>query len=129
MAEHPTHLWRPILKRRLAVAAGVLLLWSVAIEARLVYLQVFQYDFLLARADQQQSDTIPLEAKRGDILDRNGEMLAYNVDADTVGAAPGEIVDPLKTINELCRVIEKCTRRAPRYPPNSSGNGWSWLGL
>jgi cell division protein FtsI (penicillin-binding protein 3) len=98
-----------MLKRRLAVAAGVLLLWSVAIEARLVYLQVFQYDFLLSRADQQQSDTIPLEAKRGDILDRNGEMLAYNVDADTVGAAPGEISDPLKTINELCRVIEKCT--------------------
>jgi cell division protein FtsI (penicillin-binding protein 3) len=81
----------------------------VAIEARLVYLQVFQYDFLLARADQQQSDTIPLEAKRGDILDRNGDLLAYNVDADTVWAAPGQVVDPQRTINELCRVIDRCT--------------------
>jgi cell division protein FtsI (penicillin-binding protein 3) len=109
VAEQPNHPWRPTLKRRLAVAAGVLLLWSVAIEVRLVYLQVFEYDFLLAWADQQQSDTIPLEAKRGDILDRNGAMLAYNVDADTVFAAPGKVEDPRKTINELCRVIETCT--------------------
>ena len=109
MAEQPTHLWRQTLKRRLAVAAGVFLLWSVVIEARLVYLQVLQYDFLLARADQQQSDTIPLEATRGDILDRNGARLAYNVDADSVWAAPSEVDDPLATINELCRAIEKCT--------------------
>jgi cell division protein FtsI (penicillin-binding protein 3) len=109
VAEQPNHRWRQVLKRRLAVAAGVLLLWSVAIEVRLVYLQIFQYDFLLARADKQQSDTIRLEAKRGDILDRNGALLAYNVDADTVWADPGEVVDPQRTINELCRVIEKCT--------------------
>ena len=40
MADAGRHAWRTTLKRRLAVAAGVLALWVGGIEARLVYLQV-----------------------------------------------------------------------------------------
>ena len=43
------------------------LLWSAAIEARLVYLQVFQHAELAARAERQQSRTIEAPAKRGEI--------------------------------------------------------------
>ena len=66
VAEQTDHSWRATLKRRLAVASGVFLLWSVAIEARLVYLQVFEHADLLERADEQQSRKIRLEPKRGD---------------------------------------------------------------
>ena len=41
MADQPTHDWRTTLKRRLTVTAVVVVLWACAIEARLVYLQVF----------------------------------------------------------------------------------------
>ena len=37
MAEQPANAWRTMLKRRLAVAAAVFIVWSVAIEARLIY--------------------------------------------------------------------------------------------
>ncbi len=62
--------------------------WAVAIEARLVQLQVFQHDELETKARRHQQQRVPLEATRGDILDRNGEMLAYSVDARSIIADP-----------------------------------------
>ena len=49
---------------------------------RLIHLQVLRYTDLTSRADRQQSRTIPSPAKRGEILDRNGRILARSVDAD-----------------------------------------------
>jgi cell division protein FtsI (penicillin-binding protein 3) len=103
--------WRRTLKRRLAVATGILVVWSAAIEARLIYLQVVQHDALLAAAVDQQLETIPLEPKRGDILDRNGRLLAYNVDTDSVWVVPGKITDAKKLVDDLCRELRKCTRQ------------------
>ena len=37
MAEQPANAWRTTLTRRLSAAAAVFLIWSVAIEARLIY--------------------------------------------------------------------------------------------
>jgi len=68
--------WRITLKRRLTVVAGVMAFWVVSIEARLVYLQTFARPDLLARAERQQERTQVSPAKRGDILDRRGRVLA-----------------------------------------------------
>ena len=72
-------------------------LWTVGIEARLIYLQVVDHADLTARADRQQLDTIDVPAKRGEILDRHGRVLAYSVDADTIFANPLEIEEPERT--------------------------------
>ena len=58
MADKSGNDWRTTLKQRVTVAFCVLLAWSAAIEARLVYLQVFRHADLSARADRQQSRTI-----------------------------------------------------------------------
>lgn len=107
MAENPD--WRRTLKRRITVAAGVLLLWSVGIEARLVHLQVVQHKDLAGRADRQQSRTIDAPAKRGDIVDRNGRVLALSVDADSIYAVPAQIDDPAAVAAALCGTLEDCT--------------------
>ena len=83
--------WRPILRRRLVVIAGAVALWVAGIEGRLVYLQVFENADLLARAERQHERTQSAPAKRGDILDRRGRVLATSVDADTIYAVPSEI--------------------------------------
>jgi cell division protein FtsI (penicillin-binding protein 3) len=101
-----------MLKRRLLVAAGVLALWVVGIESRLVVLQVFQHDNLVARAERQQMSTVPAPAKRGEIFDRHGRLLAYSVDADTIYAVPTEIADPVATAAALCGALEDCTDRS-----------------
>lgn len=110
MADTATIDWRTTLKRRIAVAAGVLLLWSGAIEARLVDLQVYRRAELSARAERQQMRTLTAPAKRGEILDRRGHVLAYSVDAASVYAVPTEIEDPKGVVDALCGVFGNCTR-------------------
>ena len=111
MADTPANAndWRTTFRRRAAVAATAFLLWSAAIEARLVFLQVIQHDELSARAERQQSRTIESSAKRGEIVDRRGRVLAYSVDAETVYAVPTEIDDPVKAAGALCGALADCT--------------------
>src|SRR3954469_1023825 len=90
--------WRITLKRRVAVAAALLGLWVAGIETRLVYLQVFRYADLTARAARQQSGTRTTPAKRGDILDRRGHLLATSVDVDSIYAVPSEIHNDEETV-------------------------------
>ena len=109
MAEASNHRWRPTLKRRVLVAAVMFLLWAIGIEARLVYLQVFQHDELVARAERQQLRTVAAPAKRGDILDRNGRVLAASADVDSLYAVPSEIDDPSTTGAALCDALGDCS--------------------
>jgi cell division protein FtsI/penicillin-binding protein 2 len=90
--------------------SGAFLLWSVAVEARLVYLQVLRHDKMVAEAEAQQSDIDELVPTRGEILDRDGRPLAYNVAADSAFANPREISDPARTVELLCRALENCDR-------------------
>ena len=100
-----------MLKRRIVVAAAFCVAWAVAIEGRLVYLQVIEHDFLIKEAKKQQEDTVILEPKRGDILDRDGGLLAFDVDADSIYAAPHEIEKPAETVAALCAALDDgCTK-------------------
>src|SRR5438094_899217 len=80
--------WHATLKRRVRVIAAVLGFWAFAIQAQLVHLQVFRHADLVARAERQQMSTRPTPAKRGDLLDRRGRVLATSVDADSIYAVP-----------------------------------------
>jgi len=103
--------WRPTLRRRVWVAAGIIALWAVTIQARLVYLQVVRHTELAAKADRQQSRTIEAPAKRAEIVDRNGHVLATSVDADTIYAVPTEIGDPAAAARALCRALGDCSAK------------------
>ena len=103
--------WRTTLKRRLVVAAVGFLAWSAVIEARLVYLQVVRHDDLMSRAERQQQRTVAAPAKRGEILDRSGRVLAYSVDADSVYAVPADIADADKAAAALCEALVDCAAK------------------
>src|SRR5262245_59879095 len=94
--------WRLTLKRRVSVVAGFLAFWVVGIETRLVFLQVFSRAEFETRAERQRNRTQELPAKRGDILDRRGHVLATSVDADTVYAVPSELANPAEVVDKLC---------------------------
>jgi cell division protein FtsI (penicillin-binding protein 3) len=100
--------WRTTVKRRLVVAAVGFLAWSAVIEARLVYLQVVRHDDLMSRAERQQLRTVSAPAKRGEILDRSGRVLAYSVDADSIYAVPTDIADPDAAAAALCDALADC---------------------
>src|SRR5919201_123888 len=111
MATPPPRDWHPTLRRRTAGVALVMLLWVVGIEGRLVQLQIVRHADLVARAERQQLGTSEAPAKRGDIVDRRGHILATSVDADTIYAVPSEIADPDTTVARLCGAFGDCTAR------------------
>jgi cell division protein FtsI (penicillin-binding protein 3) len=76
-----------------------------------VYLQVVAHPDLVGRAERQQLRTLEVPAKRGEIYDRQGRLLAYSVDADTIYAVPVEIEDANKTATALCGALDDCDRK------------------
>jgi cell division protein FtsI (penicillin-binding protein 3) len=104
----PVRDWRATIRTRLMVGASLFCLWTMAIEGRLFYLQVTQYRTFMARAQKQQMRTVTAPAKRGEILDRAGRVMAYSVDADSVFADPTEIENPDAVANAVCGALDEC---------------------
>jgi cell division protein FtsI (penicillin-binding protein 3) len=103
--------WRDVLRSRLLVGAVIFAAWTVGIQARLVYLQVVQHADMKARADRQHLRTLAAPAKRGEILDRDGHVLAYSVDADSIFADPSEIENADKVAQLVCGALDGCDGR------------------
>ena len=106
--------WREVLHPRVRVAACVMLLWALVIAGRLVQLQVVDHDFYVQRAGDQQERAIETPARRGELLDRGGRMLAYDVAADTVIAEPRKVDDPAETARRLCAAMACTAAREER---------------
>jgi cell division protein FtsI (penicillin-binding protein 3) len=111
VAEAAPTAWRETLRRRTVVAATLLGLWMAVIECRLVYLQVIRHSELVALSTRQQMRTVDSAARRGDILDRKGRVLATSVDADTIFAVPSAIEDPAGVVGSLCGALGDCTAK------------------
>ncbi len=103
--------WRRPYRRRLLIVGAVLAVWTAGIEARLAYLQIARHEAYLSKANKQHQDIEDLAPKRAEILDRNGEVLAYSVDADSVVANPRAVIDKAATAKALCDVFSDCSAR------------------
>jgi len=101
--------WRETLRKRTLITAVLIGVWIVGIEARLVLLQVVRHASLVKLASRQQMRTLDAAAKRGDILDRRGRVLATSVEADSIYAVPSVIEDPKAVMEALCTAFGDCT--------------------
>jgi cell division protein FtsI/penicillin-binding protein 2 len=108
VAEDSTPVWRSTLKRRLLVAAALLVVWSAAIQARLVYWQIVRHDAIIAKANRQQLGTVTVPGRRGELRDRNGRPLAMTGDALSIKAVPGQVDDAAATVRAVCGVFGNC---------------------
>ena len=116
--------WRKDMKSRLLVALGLILVWAVGLEARLVYLQVIAHEDFAALARKQQQDVFEPEAARGDIVDRNGEVLAYSVESHRVIADPSRVKEPEKDAAAICAALGDCTaQEQTKLAANLKGRG------
>jgi cell division protein FtsI (penicillin-binding protein 3) len=77
-----------VYSRRLKVGRILLVLALAVAGLRLVVLQTVQAGELRAASEQQAEAPISIPAERGAILDRNGNPLAFSVDARTLIANP-----------------------------------------
>ncbi|MGH7232613.1 MAG: peptidoglycan D,D-transpeptidase FtsI family protein [Nitrospiraceae bacterium] len=72
---------------------------------RLFSLQVLQAGELTARADRQHQKTVSLEGARGAIYDRQGNVLAINMDVPSVFGVPASLGYPSGVARDLARVL------------------------
>lgn len=100
----------PGLRGRRYVVLLVVLCGFGVVLFRLVNLQVLQADALATRADRQHQKTVALEGARGTILDRQGKILAMNVEVPSIFGVPASVVNPQKTARSLSAIL--------RVPPD-----------
>ena len=91
---------------RVGVAAAVVLTCFGLLLGRFIYLQVVQYEIYHAKAEDNRISIVPIAPNRGNIVDRNGAVLARNYSAYTLDLAPGKVPDVEQTISELEKIID-----------------------
>jgi cell division protein FtsI (penicillin-binding protein 3) len=78
------------IRRRTLVVSFVLAAWFGVLFLRLIQLQVVNHPGFRARAVKQSQAKTTVRARRGDILDRNGKILASSLPVYTVKLSPVE---------------------------------------
>ncbi|NGQ93713.1 stage V sporulation protein D [Brevibacillus sp. SYP-B805] len=86
-----------------ALVAGFLL--YAALIARLGYIQLIQGPRLQEEARQLGSRNINFVANRGNIYDRNGDVLVTNENVPSIMAVPAQIINPQDTAKKLAVIL------------------------
>ena len=112
-------------KVRLLVLLGGLSVSFALIAARLVWVQGVDSSHFVALASVQRDRTVTLPATRGQIVDRNGNVLAMSVDAKTIIADPKQISDPQAEAGTLAPLLGVGV--ADLRKTLSNGSGFAYL--
>jgi cell division protein FtsI (penicillin-binding protein 3) len=94
-----------LIERRIGLLFAIFVLALAAAFGRAAWLQAVEGSQFSADARSQQTETLPVPAARGTILDRNGSQLAVSEDAVTVFATPYQVKDPTRTARVLAEAL------------------------
>lgn len=83
----------------------VTILLYLILASRFAYLQIFQYDELVTKAEANRKTETAHPPRRGIIRDKNGEVLATNDPIYTLEITPAKTPNFNQTIKELQKVI------------------------
>ena len=94
-------------KRRIAIGFMILAILILLLAFRLAWIQIVQAEELTEKAIAQQTSDIPIEAKRGNIYDRNGKELATSITCYTLWVRPAQLAENADEarINEIASII------------------------
>jgi len=98
----------------------------IVILAQLVNLQVLDAPRLASRAENQHHKTIRLAGERGTITDRNGAILAKNMDVPSISADPSKITKPRATARSLAKVLPVSAKGVEKRL-KGKGRHFSWV--
>jgi penicillin-binding protein 2 len=115
---------------RVIAAAAFVLLGFGLLATRLVHLQVNKHAELATQAENNRIAVLPIVPNRGQIVDRNGVVVATNYSAYTLEIAPAQVRDLDTTIDELAQMVEISTRERKRFRKlMAEGKTLDWLPL
>jgi len=107
---HPQHhiVKLPAWRRRVLLIS-ILVAFS-GLLLRGIYLQSLHKDFLQQKGDARYSRTLVLQAHRGKISDRNGELLAISSPVESVWASPPDVEITSKQKTALAKLLGMKTK-------------------
>lgn len=100
---------------RLLAVGLVMLLGFGLVATRLYILQVVRHDAYAERAETNRTAVVPIVPNRGEILDRNGVVLATNYKAYTLEITPSRAKPLEETIDAVSQVVEITPRDRRRF--------------
>lgn len=101
---------------RIRITAAVLgLLAFVPVALRLYKLMVSEYDYYYAKALSNQTRSTRVAPSRGDILDRNMNVLATDITVENVYLAPSELRQTGADLEELSRELGEILNSDPQW--------------
>ena len=100
---------------RALVATAAVIIAFCLIWARAYYLQVVQYESLNEQAERNRTAVVPVVPMRGEVEDRNGEILASNYSAYTLEITPSKVPDLDALLSELEPIVTISKRDRRRF--------------
>ena len=93
-------------KKKMLVVFCAACIIILALIARLVYLMIFDAGYYQKKAEALHEREREIKAARGEIVDRNGNVLATNKTVCTISVIHSQIEDPKAVIQTLARELE-----------------------
>ena len=93
-------------RKKLLVSITCVILALLLISIRLLYVCVFQSSYYLEKAQKLHERERDIKALRGEILDRNGVVLASNKIVCTVSVIHSQITQPQEVIQMLVKELD-----------------------
>lgn len=93
-------------RKKLLVSIICVILALLLISIRLLYVCVFQSSYYLEKAQKLHERERDIKALRGEILDRNGVVLASNKTVCTVSVIHSQITQPQEVIQMLVKELD-----------------------
>ena len=105
-------------RRRIGVLTVSVVVAFLAVSVRLVDLQALSSERYRELGLEQRLRTVPINAERGSIFDRNGRDLAISVRRETIWADPRLVADPGAYARQLAPIVgveeDRLTERLAR---------------
>ena len=89
------------MRKRLQIVMSVLLVIMIVLVGRLAWVQIVWGPDLSAKAEEQRSRVYVEPARRGEILDREGQRLAYTMQARSLTISPARLRSELREQEKL----------------------------
>ena len=109
-------------RRIMAVMAVLGVLAFVPVGAQLYNLMVRQYDYYASMALRNQTRTTPVTAERGEIYDRNMNVLASSVSVENVYLDPHELKQSKADLQDIARTLGEILDREPAWILEQAGD-------
>ncbi len=93
-------------RRKICIFCFIIFTCACLLTGRLIYIMLFKHEYYTEKAIDLQQRERQIKAARGEIVDRNGVVLATNEAVCTISVIHNQITDEEEVVRVLCQELE-----------------------